>query len=205
MVNFQFSTYSLFMFNNLDKYHVILASQSPRRKELLEKLGIDFEVRTLPDIPEDYPDGLSGKDIALFIATQKARHYRAMMAEKDLVITADTIVCVDEKVLGKPKDAQEAADMLRMLSGRSHQVITAFTVSTLHTMKADSVTTNVRFAQLSDEVIDYYVSHFKPFDKAGAYGIQEWIGCVGVESIEGSFFNVVGLPVQRLSSVLLTF
>ncbi len=193
------------MFNNLDKYHVILASQSPRRKELLEKLGIDFEVRTLPDIPEDYPDGLSGKDIALFIATQKARHYRAMMAEKDLVITADTIVCVDEKVLGKPKDAQEAADMLRMLSGRSHQVITAFTVSTLQTMKADSVTTNVRFAQLSDEVIDYYVSHFKPFDKAGAYGIQEWIGCVGVESIEGSFFNVVGLPVQRLSSVLLTF
>ena len=193
------------MFDNLDKYHVILASQSPRRKELLEKLGIDFEVRTLPDIPEDYPDGLSGKDIALFIATQKARHYRAMMAEKDLVITADTIVCVDEKVLGKPKDAQEAADMLRMLSGRSHQVITAFTVSTLQTMKADSVTTNVRFAQLSDEVIDYYVSHFKPFDKAGAYGIQEWIGCVGVESIEGSFFNVVGLPVQRLSSVLLTF
>lgn len=193
------------MFNNLDKYHVILASQSPRRKELLEKLGIDFEVRTLPDIPEDYPDGLSSKDIALFIATQKARHYRAMMAEKDLVITADTIVCVDEKVLGKPKDAQEAADMLRMLSGRSHQVITAFTVSTLQTMKADSVTTNVRFAQLSDEVIDYYVSHFKPFDKAGAYGIQEWIGCVGVESIEGSFFNVVGLPVQRLSSVLLTF
>lgn len=193
------------MFNNLDKYHVILASQSPRRKELLEKLGIDFEVRTLPDIPEDYPDGLSGKDIALFIATQKARHYRAMMAEKDLVITADTIVCVDEKVLGKPKDAQEAADMLRMLSGRSHQVITAFTVSTLQTMKADSVTTNVRFAQLSDEVIDYYVSHFKPFDKAGAYGIQEWIGCVGVESIEGSFFNVVGLPVQRLSSVLLSF
>lgn len=193
------------MFNNLDKYHVILASQSPRRKELLEKLGIDFEVRTLPDIPEDYPDGLSGKDIALFIATQKARHYRAMMAEKDLVMTADTIVCVDEKVLGKPKDAQEAADMLRMLSGRSHQVITAFTVSTLQTMKADSVTTNVCFAQLSDEVIDYYVSHFKPFDKAGAYGIQEWIGCVGVESIEGSFFNVVGLPVQRLSSVLLTF
>lgn len=193
------------MFNNLDKYNVILASSSPRRCELLDKAGVQFMVKTLEDIDETYPETLRGAEVAQYIASKKAQAYTKVLADNDLVITADTIVCVDDEILGKPKDADDARRMLRLLSGRNHKVVTGVVVASKEKKVEFSVTTLVTFAQLTDEVIDYYIENYKPFDKAGAYGIQEWIGYVGVESVEGSFFNVIGLPVQRLVQVLLEF
>lgn len=186
------------MLENLQKYHVVLASNSPRRKELLGNLGLRFDVRTVSGIDESYPPELSGEKVALHIVGKKADAYRATMAPDELVITADTIVCVDERVLGKPADADDARAMLRMLSGRQHHVVTAVGITTADRTRTFAVTTEVTFAQLSDEVIDHYIEVYRPYDKAGAYGIQEWIGHVGVTSINGSFFNVMGLPVQRL-------
>ncbi|MDO4210361.1 MAG: Maf-like protein [Bacteroidales bacterium] len=186
------------MFENLQKYHVVLASNSPRRKELLANLGIKFDVRTLHGIDESYPPELVGEEVALHIVGKKAAAYQATMAPDELVVTADTIVCVDERVLGKPADADDARAMLRMLSGRQHHVVTAVGITTADRTRTFAVTTEVTFAQLSDEVIDHYIEVYRPYDKAGAYGIQEWIGHVGVKSINGSFFNVMGLPVQRL-------
>lgn len=193
------------MFNNLDKYNVILASNSPRRRELLGKAGVQFMIKTLEDIDETYPETLRGAEVAQYIASKKAQAYTKVLADNDLVITADTIVCVDDEILGKPKDADDARRMLRLLSGRNHKVVTGVVVASKEKKVEFSVTTLVTFAQLTDEVIDYYIENYKPFDKAGAYGIQEWIGYVGVESVEGSFFNVIGLPVQRLVQVLLEF
>lgn len=193
------------MFNNLDKYNVILASNSPRRRELLGKAGVQFMVKTLENIDETYPETLRGAEVAQYIASKKAQAYTKVLADNDLVITADTIVCVDDEILGKPKDADDARRMLRLLSGRNHKVVTGVVVASKEKKVEFSVTTLVTFAQLTDEVIDYYIENYKPFDKAGAYGIQEWIGYVGVESVEGSFFNVIGLPVQRLVQVLLEF
>lgn len=186
------------MFENLQKYHVVLASNSPRRKELLANLGLQFDVRTVSGVDESYPPELRGEEVALHIVDKKAAAYRAAMAHDDLIITADTIVCVDERVLGKPADADDARAMLRLLSGRQHHVVTAVGITTAEQTRTFAVTTEVTFAQLSDEVIDHYVEVYRPYDKAGAYGIQEWIGHVGVTSINGSFFNVMGLPVQRL-------
>lgn len=186
------------MLENLQKYHVVLASNSPRRKELLGNLGIDFDVRTISGIDESYPPELVGEEVALHIVGKKAAAYQAAMAPDELVITADTIVCVDERVLGKPADADDARAMLRMLSGRQHHVVTAVGITTADRTRTFAVTTEVTFAQLSDEVIGHYIEVYRPYDKAGAYGIQEWIGHVGVTSINGSFFNVMGLPVQRL-------
>lgn len=183
-------------------YKIILASGSPRRKELLAGLGYDFEIRLISGIDESYPDGLSGEQIAEYIAHEKATPYRDTMAADELVITADTIVYLDGKVLGKPKDEDEACAMLRSLSGKTHQVITGVTLLTKDSSKTFSSTSNVTFATLSDDEIDHYVTHYKPLDKAGAYGIQEWIGFVGVERIEGSYFNVMGLPIQRLYTEL---
>ncbi len=177
---------------------IILASGSPRRRELLAGLGYDFEVRLIDGIDETYPDNLSGKEIAAHISCSKAEAYRSTMGNDELIITADTIVYLDGTVLGKPKDEAEARTMLRNLSGKTHQVITGVTLlSQQHTRTFASVS-NVTFANLSDDEIDHYVTHYHPLDKAGAYGIQEWIGFVGVERIEGSYFNVMGLPVQRL-------
>lgn len=193
------------MFNNLDKYHIILASNSPRRKELLAHLGIEFSVRTIEGIDESYPDGLSDEDVALHIAEKKMNAYRLSMKADELIITADTIVCVDGAILGKPADDDEAKKMLRTLSGREHKVITGVAVSTQDRTETFAATTTVRFADLTDEEIEFYVANYKPTDKAGAYGIQEWIGYIGVESISGSFFNVIGLPVQRLYKVLKKF
>lgn len=193
------------MFDNLTKYNIILASNSPRRRELLAQLGLKFTVRTLSGIDESYPAEAQGEDVALHIVGQKTAAYRSMMGPTDLIITADTIVCVGNAVLGKPADAAEAKEMLRLLSGKTHSVVTAVGIATPEKNSTFAVTTQVRFAQLTDEVINYYVSHYKPFDKAGAYGIQEWIGYVGVESVEGSFFNVIGLPVQRLFTELQKF
>ena len=193
------------MFNNLSKYNIILASNSPRRKELLSQLGIEYSVKTLEGIDEGFPETLSNTEVAEFIANKKADAYLQLMTESDLIITADTIVCVEDEILGKPKDATDARRMLAKLSGREHDVITGVVVATKERKDAFSVTTRVKFAELTDEIIGHYVENFKPFDKAGAYGIQEWIGFVGVESINGSFFNVIGLPVQRLFQVLTTF
>ena len=150
--------------------HIILASNSPRRRELLAGLNLDFEVRVLPGIPENYPRSLPASEVAGFIAREKADAYREIIGQNDLVVTADTVVVVGNEILGKPKDKE----------------------------RCFSVTTDVTFKQLSEEEITYYIENYKPFDKAGSYGIQEWIGYVGVTSISGSYFNVMGLPVQRV-------
>ena len=191
------------MLDNIKKYHIILASNSPRRRELLGGLGIDFEVKVLPDIEESYPAQLPVEQIAEYIAMEKADAYRAVMDDNDLVITADTVVIVGQEVLGKPRDAADACRMLRELSGRSHQVVTGVCLLAHGQQRHFSVTTHVTFKQLSEEEIAYYVETYHPFDKAGAYGIQEWIGYIGVTGLEGSYFNVMGLPVQRIYTELL--
>lgn len=186
------------MLDNLHKYHIVLASNSPRRRELLSGLGIVYEVKTLPDINESYPETLVGEEIPLYISQEKAAAYRRVMQPDDLIITADTIVWLDGRVLGKPHDAAQACEMLRVLSGREHQVITGVTLTTRDFTKSFAVTSEVEFAALSQEEIDYYVENYHPLDKAGAYGVQEWIGFIGVRRLSGSYFNVMGLPVQRL-------
>ena len=186
------------MLDNLKKYKVVLASNSPRRKELLSGLGIDYVIKTLPDIDESYPEHLSEEEIPAHIAVNKANAYKDIMADDELLITADTIVWKDGEVLGKPEDREDAMQMLRKLSGKKHLVITGVCLATTKWQKPFTATTEVTFAVLSDDEIAYYVDHYKPIDKAGAYGVQEWIGYVGVESIIGSFYNVMGLPIQRL-------
>jgi septum formation protein len=186
------------------KYKLILASNSPRRKELLGGLGLDFEVRVLQGIDESHPQELQGGDIPLYICRKKAEAYRASLQADELLITADTIVWLDGQVLEKPKDEADARRMLRALSGKTHQVFTGVALTTTEKQVAFSCQSDVTFCQLTDDEINYYVEHYRPLDKAGAYGVQEWIGYVGVERIEGSFFNVVGLPVQRLYQALKT-
>ena len=184
---------------------IILASNSPRRSELLAGLDIDFDVKVLPDISEDYPADTPTEKIAEFIAQKKAEAYLSILNDDELVITADTVVVVDDAVLGKPTDEADAKRMLQLISGRSHQVITGVCLTTKHQQHHFSVNTDVTFKRLSADEIDYYVKNYRPFDKAGAYGIQEWIGYVGVTSINGSYFNVMGLPVQRIWKELQTF
>ena len=179
-------------------YKIILASNSPRRKELLKGLDIDFEVRVIPDIDESYPPELPPEEVPGYIAQKKANAYSASMQTGELIITADTVVVLDGDILEKPVDRTDAIRILKRLSGRKHQVITAVTLTATDIRKAFSVTSSVDFAELDDDEIEYYVDKYKPYDKAGAYGIQEWIGYVGVCSIEGSFYNVMGLPIQRL-------
>ena len=191
------------MLDNLKKYKVILASNSPRRKELLAGLGVDYEVRTLPDVDESYPETLQGADIPLYIAKEKADAYVAMMQPGELMITADTIVWLDGKVLGKPQDKEDALQMLRTMSGRTHEVFTGVCITTTDWQRSFTAQTEVRFATLSEDEIAYYVDNFQPMDKAGAYGVQEWIGFIGVENISGSYYNIMGLPVQKLYRELL--
>ncbi len=201
-------------------YKIVLASNSPRRKELLAGLGFDYEVRTLQGLDESYPEGLSMEEIPQYISRKKAAAYT--LNPDELLITADTIVYLDGEVLGKPADEAEAKQMLRKLSGKTHQVVTGVTLKTPLNLplkgrlaEQDSLpsregrggssisfasVSQVTFAQLSEAEIDHYVTHYRPLDKAGAYGIQEWIGYIGVTRIEGSYFNVMGLPVQRLYS-----
>lgn len=186
------------MFENLKKYHIILASNSPRRRELLAGLGIHFEVKVLPDVDEAYPEDLPVLQIAEYIAKEKAAAYQSLMGSDELVITADTVVVVGSEVMGKPADADDARRMLEKLSGRTHQVTTGVCLTTQRVQKSFSVTTDVTFKPLSREEIDYYIENYSPYDKAGAYGIQEWIGYVGVTGLQGSYFNVMGLPVQRI-------
>lgn len=186
------------MLDNLKKYKVILASNSPRRKELLSGLGIEYQVKAMPDVDESFPDTLVGEAIPAYIAQAKANAYQPIMGADELVITADTIVWIDNEVLGKPESREDAICMLRKLSGASHQVITGVCITTIDWQKSFTATTDVTFAKLTNEEIEYYVDNYAPMDKAGAYGVQEWIGFVGVESISGSYFNVMGLPIQRL-------
>ena len=186
------------MLDNLKKYHIILASNSPRRKELLGGLGVDYEVKTIPGVDESYPDTLQGEEIPMFISQKKAAAYLPAMSAGDLIITADTIVWLEGRVLGKPADETDAKRMLRELSGKTHQVITGVTLSTAAFQKSFAVTSEVEFAPLDEDEIDYYVKNYRPLDKAGAYGVQEWIGFIGVRNLAGSYFNVMGLPIQRL-------
>ena len=186
------------MLDNLKNYHIILASNSPRRRELLSGLGISYEVRTLPGIDESYPADLPVEQIAEYIAAEKAAAYQRQMASGELIITADTIVVVAGKVMGKPHDADDARRMLRKLSNCTHQVITGVCLTTVEKQRRFSVITDVTFKALTDAEIDYYITNYRPFDNAGAYGIQEWIGYIGVTGLHGSYFNVMGLPVQRI-------
>ncbi len=186
-------------------YKIILASNSPRRKELLAGLDVDFEVRVLKGVDESYPATLPTAEIAEYIALKKAAAYREAMAADELIITADTIVVLNDEVLGKPKDAADACRMLHELSGKTHQVVTGVVLTTKGQQEHFSVVSNVTFKELTDDEIDYYVETYKPMDKAGAYGIQEWIGYVGVTRLEGSYFNVMGLPVQRIYEALKRF
>lgn len=175
---------------------IILSSNSPRRKELLAGLGVDFEVRVLKGVDERYPDDIPLNEVPLYIAIEKASAYT--VAKDELVVTADTVVIVDNEILGKPKDRDEAYGMLRKISGKTHQVVTGVCLTTIDDQRSFTVTTDVEFKELSDNEIYYYIDKYRPFDKAGAYGIQEWIGYVGVLSLKGSYYNVMGLPVQRI-------
>ena len=186
------------MLGNLDKYQIILASNSPRRKELMSGLGVDYVVRTLPDVDESYPADLAGAAIPEYISRKKADAYRSIMQPGELLITADTIVWLDGKVLGKPEGREGAVEMLRSLSGKSHQVFTGVCLTTTEWQKSFTAASDVEFDVLSEEEIRYYVDKYQPMDKAGAYGVQECIGYIGVKSISGSFYNIMGLPIQKL-------
>ena len=187
------------------RWKIILASNSPRRKELLAGLDLQFEVRVLQGIDESYPQDLPTLKIAEFISKKKADAYVQTMADDELVITADTVVILGDEVMGKPHDEADAKRMLGELSGQTHQVATGVTLSTKERQMSFTVVTDVTFKQLSADEIDYYVRTYHPMDKAGAYGIQEWIGYIGVTALKGSYFNVMGLPVQRIYEALKTF
>ncbi len=190
--------------NWLPDYNYILASKSPRRHELLRLLGVDFRFIT-KEVEENYPDNLIKEEIPVFLAELKAKHFLKELKENDLLITADTIVWFNGEVLGKPRNRQEAVETLQKLSGHEHQVISGVSLTSVQKQKSFYSITNVRFKHLLLTEIEYYVSEFKPFDKAGAYGIQEWIGYVGITQIEGSFYNVMGLPVQQLYAEIQNF
>jgi septum formation protein len=191
------------MLDNLQKYKVVLASNSPRRQELLKSLGVDYSVLVKNDIDEEYPEDIKKKEVAEYLAVKKAKAYSAEIKRDNLLlITADTIVLCDKTIMGKPANAEEAMAMLKLLSGRSHKVITGVAITTPEVQRSFSTKTKVYFKRVSDEDIAYYVEHYKPFDKAGGYGIQEWIGMIAIDYIEGSYYNVMGLPLQQLYAEL---
>ena len=179
---------------------IVLSSNSPRRKELLGELGIDFEVRVIEGIDETYPKELSVEEVPQYIAREKARVY--IVGKDEVLLTADTVVVLGNEIMGKPHDEADAMRMLRQLSGKTHQVITGVCLKTSDKQVTFADVTDVSFADLTDDEIKYYVDNFRPLDKAGAYGIQEWIGLAGVTGIKGSYFNVVGLPVHRVYAEL---
>ena len=190
------------MLDNIKKYRIVLASASPRRKELMQGLDVEFEVRSLPDVDESFPPELQGGDIPLHIAKKKADAYRPQMAADELVITADTIVWLDGTALGKPAGEADARRMLRNMSGKTHSVFTGVAITTKSEQRCFVAQSDVTFANLADDEIEYYIAKYKPMDKAGSYGAQEWIGYIGMQNIVGSYFNVMGLPVQRLYAEL---
>ncbi|MDP4277358.1 MAG: Maf family nucleotide pyrophosphatase [Bacteroidota bacterium] len=190
------------MLENLSGYQLILASNSPRRNELLSRLGVSYSVRTLKNLDESYPSDLKTSAIARYVATKKAEAYRQKLKPSELLLTADTIVCKENEVLGKPADREEAVNMLQLLAGGSHWVYTGVCLTSCTFQRSFVVGTEVVFSPLTADEIDWYVDNYKPFDKAGAYGVQEWIGLAGVERISGSYFNVMGLPVHELYAEL---
>ncbi len=193
------------MLDNLKGYNIVLASKSPRRQELLKGIGVDFTILT-KEVDESYSSRLPLIDVAPFLSLKKAKAFEdAELPENYLVITADTVVIVENEILGKPKDRDDAVRMLNLLSGKAHKVVTGVTVHTKDKTKTFSVTSKVEFEQLEPQEIDYYVDELKPYDKAGAYGVQEWIGYIGVCNVEGSYYNVMGLPTQKLYKVLKSF
>lgn len=193
------------MLDNIQNYDIILASQSPRRQELLKGLDIPFTVQVIDGLEENFPPHLQAGDIPLYLAELKASAYLDSMNERTLLITADTIVWCEGQMLGKPANLAEAKQMLQQLSGKTHEVFTGVCVQSKAKKVIFTAVSHVRFSQLSEAEIDYYLSKYKPLDKAGSYGVQEWIGYVAVEHIEGSYFNVMGLPIHRLYEVLKEF
>lgn len=191
------------MLNNLEKYDVVLGSNSPRRRELLHDMGVTFRVEAIKGIDETYPPTLPVEEIPVYLARIKAEGHP--LKADELLITADTVVVLDETVLGKPTGEADAQRMLRALSGRAHRVISGVCVTTRERSEAFADTSIVHFADLSDDEIDYYIAHYRPLDKAGAYGIQEWIGNIGIQGINGDFYNVMGLPTRKLYQLLKTF
>jgi septum formation protein len=189
---------------NIPDYRIILASRSPRRQQLLQEMGLKFDV-VVKEYTENFPEGLDGEEIACYVAKGKADSFKDEISDNEIVITADTIVWCNNKVLGKPVDRQDAIRILKEISGNMHEVITAVTLLTNKRNVTFSESTKVTFEPLTEEEICYYIDTFKPYDKAGAYGIQEWIGIIACSNIEGSYFNVVGLPVQRLYKELINF
>lgn len=186
---------------SIKNYKLILASASPRRQQLMKDAGFTFEIR-LKDIEETYPRELALEKVPEYLSRVKAEAFREELKPDEVLVTADTVVCIHDKILGKPADRADAIRMLQELSGNRHLVITGVSVTTCAEQHSFSALTNVFFKTLSSEEIEFYVDTYKPFDKAGAYGIQEWIGYIGIERIEGSFYNVMGLPVQKLYETL---
>lgn len=187
--------------DNLSKYHIILASGSPRRQQFLKDLGLAFEIR-LKEIEEVFPETLKAQEITDYLSKLKAQAFKNQIATNEILITSDTIVWLENKAIGKPKDADDAFKILRNLSGKTHEVITSVCFTTKDTSEIINDITKVTFSELSDEAIWYYIKEYKPFDKAGAYGIQEWIGLIGISKIEGSYTNVVGLPTEKVYQYL---
>ena len=185
----------------LKNYNIILASKSPRRQQFFKDLNIDFTIK-LKEVKELYPQQLKGIEITDYLANLKAKAYKDLK-DNDLLITSDSIVWLENKALGKPKNYHEAFVMLKNLSGKKHEVITSISIKNKNFQKIINDITTVFFKKLSDKEINYYINNYKPFDKAGAYGIQEWIGFIAIDKIEGSYFNVVGLPVHKLYKELM--
>ncbi|MCR5014862.1 MAG: Maf family nucleotide pyrophosphatase [Bacteroidales bacterium] len=193
------------MLSNLKKYHVILASKSPRRQELLRGMGVAFEILT-KETPENYPSDLPLDEVPKYLSLQKSLAFDDDELPADyLLITSDTVVICEGEILGKPKDREDASRMLELLSGKTHHVVTGVTVRSAGKTESFAVRSNVTIAELEQDEIDYYIEHCKPYDKAGAYGIQEWIGYVGISGLEGSFYNVMGLPTRKLYQCLKSF
>ena len=186
-------------------YKILLASNSPRREELLRGIDIDFEIKVLPNIDESYPLDLPVEEVAEFVAQMKAKSYISILKEDELLITADTVVVLDGTIYGKPINKKDAAEMLRSLSGRTHRVISGVCLTSITKQTSFSVASDLEFEQLTVEEIEYYIERYSPFDKAGSYGVQEWIGYIGVKHINGSYFNIMGLPIQRLYRELISF
>ena len=187
--------------HSIKNYKLILASASPRRQQLMKNAGFTFEVR-LKNVEEKYPQELHWENVPEYLSKVKASAFREELKADEVLITADTVVCIHDRILGKPADRKEAISMLRELSGNRHLVVTGVSVTTRTEQLSFSSRTDVFFKRLSNEEIEFYVDTYKPFDKAGAYGIQEWIGYIGIERIEGSFYNVMGLPIQKLYETL---
>ncbi len=195
----------IMLLKNLNNKKILLASKSPRRKQLMEDAGFVFDVIHSKEVKEDIPDKITNKKAAVYLAELKANAYKDQLSYNTVLIAADTIVCLNNKILGKPKDHDDAFQMIRSLSGKKHKVITGVSINSIDKSISFSSSTDVYFKEISDEEINYYIKKFKPFDKAGAYGIQEWIGLTSIEKIKGSYFNVMGLPIQKVYETLKDF